>query len=355
ILDGDSNTVDEPLAIEMIRTAIDGGVNYIDTAYPYHGGNSERVLGKALQDGYREKVRVATKLPTWACHEKGDFDRLLDEQCERLGLDFIDFYLLHNLHAGVWPRMMELGALGWLEGLLAAGRVGHVGFSFHDGFEAFRTIVDAFDWTLCQIQYNFMNEKVQAGTAGLEYAAEKGMAVVVMEPLLGGCLVSPPEPIQAIWDEAPTPRTPADWALQWLWNKPEVAVVLSGMSAMEHVTQNLASADASGVGSLSSDERKLVQRAAWEYEKLNPAPCTRCGYCMPCPEGVDIPRNFQLYNDAETFKGAHEGLNRNLYAMQPETARASACVACRECEEKCPQSIEVSEWMPKVVERFTKT
>jgi len=353
-LGGDASVVDEPLAIDMLRYAIDHGVNYVDSAYGYHGGNSEKVVGKALEDGYREKVKVATKLPPWSVKEADDFDRILDDQMDRLQVDHIDVYLLHNLQAAFWPKIRDLGVLDWLTKIKADGRVSELGFSFHDSYELFTEIVDAYDWTFCQIQYNYMNEEVQAGTKGLEYAAEKGLAVVVMEPLLGGCLVNPPEPIQAIWDSAPAARTPADWALQWLWHKPEVSVVLSGMTAMEHVVENVESACRSGVGSLTEDDLKRFDQVRQEYEAINVVPCTRCGYCMPCSEGIDIPRNIQLYNDALVFGGNQAVLNRNLYHCLPEEARASVCAACRECEEKCPQDIEISEWMPKIAEQFAK-
>ena len=353
IVGGEPKAVDEPLAIAMIRRAIDAGVNYVDTAHGYHGGNSERVLAKALRDGYREKVRIATKLPTWAVKEPGDFDRLLDEQRERLEVERIDFYLLHNLQARFWPPVRDLGVRDWLDRARADGRVGEVGFSFHDSFAWLAEIVDAYDgWTVCQLQYNYVNERVQAGTRGVKYAADKGLAVVVMEPLLGGCLASPPEAIQAIFDAAPQQRTPADWALQWVWNQPEVAVALSGMSTMEQVEQNLASAAASGVGSLTEDDLEPIRQARKQHETLNPVPCTRCGYCMPCPEGVDIPRNLHLYNDALVFKGNQRDLNRNLYRLLPEQARAEACVACCKCEEACPQGIKISAWMPCIHDLF---
>ena len=345
--------VDEDLAIAMIRYAIDHGVNYFDTAYPYHGGQSEVVLGKALRDGYREKVKVATKLPTWACKSAADFDRLLDEQLERLGIGRIDFYLLHNLQATLWPKVKALGVIGWLERNAGGDRFAHAGFSFHHGYELFTEILDAWDgWALAQVQYNYANENVQAGTKGVEYAAERGIAVVVMEPLLGGCLAAPPRQLRAILDDAPVQRTPADWALQWLWHKPEVAVVLSGMSTMAQVEENVASACRSGVGSLSDEELAVVARAQEAHEGLYPIPCTRCGYCLPCPQGVDIPRNIQLYNDALAFGGNQQTLNRNIYRGLPEDLRAAACVGCKECEEKCPQGIAVSEWMPKIAEQF---
>ena len=352
---GKSGKIDEPAAIEMIRWAVDHGVNYIDTAYPYHGGNSERLVGAALEDGYRDKVAVATKMPIWLVERKDDFDRFFDEQCERLATDRIDFYLLHNLQAPTWPRIRDLGAIAWLEKARADGRIGPVGFSFHDRTDVFKEILDYYDgWSLCQIQYNFVNEDVQAGTPGLEYAAAKGLAVVIMEPLFGGTLAAPPEPVQKIWDTAPGRPGPVDMALRWLWNKPEVSVVLSGMTALEHVKQNVASACASGVGTMTQDELDLVARVAEAYKVLDPIPCTGCGYCMPCPNGVDIPRNLQLYNNARVFEGNTKGLNKNLYNDMPAGKRAEACIQCGECEEKCPQKIAIREWMPRVHEAFAK-
>jgi len=350
---GDASHIDVPLAIAMLRYAIDHGVNYLDSAYPYHGGHSEGLIAKALQGGYREKVKLATKLPTWAANEPADFDRLLGEQLERLQTKHIDFYLLHNLQATLWPKVRDLGVLDWLDRARADGRVGEVGFSFHDSFDLFKEIVDAYDgWALCQIQHNFMNETVQAGTKGLRYAADKGLAVAVMEPLLGGTLATPPEAIQAIWTAAPVRRSPAEWALQWLWNKPEVAVVLSGMTTMQQVVENVASAERSAVGLLTDADLRRVARVRDAYEALHPVPCTRCGYCMPCPTGVDIPRNMQLYNDALVFGGSHLMLNRNLYRGMPEAARAGACAACGQCEEKCPQQIPISDWMPRIDKHF---
>ncbi len=352
---GKPGKIDEPAAVEMIRWAIDHGVNYIDTAYPYHGGNSERLLGAALEDGYRDKVALATKMPIWMVEKADDFDRFFDEQCERLRTERIDFYLLHNLQAPTWPKIRDLGAIAWLEKARADGRIGPVGFSFHDRADVLKEILDYYSgWSLCQIQYNFVNEDVQAGTPGLEYAAGKGLAVVIMEPLFGGTLAAPPEPVQKIWDEAPGRPSPVDMALRWLWNKPEVSVVLSGMTTLEHVKQNVASASASGVGSMTQAELQLIARARDAYGALNPIPCTGCGYCVPCPNGVAIPDNFQLYNNAVVFKGSSRQLNRNLYNDMPAGKRAEACIQCGECEEKCPQKIAIGEWMPRVHEALAR-
>ncbi len=332
----------------LLRNAIDRGVNNVDSAYVYHGGDSEEVLGRALRGGYRQKVLVATKLPVWSVQKIDDADRILGEQLARLETDRIDFYLLHCLMKASWPRMVELGVLKWAERKRAEGRIRHLGFSFHDAYEVFTGIVDGYDWSFCQIQYNLVNEGVQAGTPGLEYAARKGLGVVVMEPLFGGALANPPEPIRALWGGL----RPADAALRWVWSRPEVSVVLSGMSTLEQVKENLESAGRAGGARLDGEERAVLARVQKAYEGLSPIPCTRCGYCMPCPNGVDIPLNFDLYNSAVVYKGNTSTLSRNLYNAAPEPQRAAACQACKECEEKCPQQIPISEKMKEVGKQF---
>jgi len=344
---GDRSQIDEALATRMVRYAIDNGVNYLDTAYPYHGGESERFLGRALQDGYREKMRLATKLPVRMVERTEDFDRFLNEQLSKLQTEQIDYYLFHGLRAPRWQTVQELGLLREAERALADGRIRYLGFSFHDSFELFKEILDSYDgWTFCQFQYNYMNEEYQAGTAGLEYAASKGLATVIMEPLLGGKLANPPAPVQALWDSALQQRSGVEWALQWLWNKPEVSVVLSGMSAMAHVEENVASAERSGVGLLGEEELALVEQVRQQYEALCPIPCTGCGYCMPCPNGVDIPRVFATFNNGVMYNAFDEA--RHRYVRMSEESRASACIACQQCEDLCPQDIPISEWMTVV-------
>ncbi|MBN1400141.1 MAG: aldo/keto reductase [Anaerolineae bacterium] len=344
---GSREQVDEPEAIRMLRYAIDHGVTYFDSGYNYHGGNSERVLGKALQDGYRERVYVATKLPFNAIETAADFDRVFNDQLARLQTDHIDFYLLHGLRQVRWEGFEKLGILEWAEKAKASGRIGHFGFSFHDTLDAFKAIVDAYDgWEFCQIQYNFMNEDYQAGTEGLQYAAAHGMGVVVMEPLLGGKLANPPEQIQAIWDASNDSRSAVEWAFQWLWHKPAVSLVLSGMSTMQQVQENIESASRSYIGQMSDEELERVARVRDAYSELCPAPCTGCRYCMPCPNGVDIPGNFALFNSAVMY-GAFDDARRR-YGRMEEATRASACIQCRQCEEECPQNIVISEWMPYI-------
>jgi predicted aldo/keto reductase-like oxidoreductase len=345
---GDAKNIDQKQATRMLHHAIDLGVNYIDTAYPYHGGESERLLGKALGRGYRDRVKLATKMPSWLVSGPADFDKLFHEQLKKLKTDHIEFYLLHSLNREYWSKMREYDAIEWGRRTIKAGKIGQLGFSFHDDFDLFKEIVDAWDWPFCQIQYNYMDVRNQAGTRGLKYAASKGIAVVVMEPILGGKLASPPPSIQKILDRAETKRRAADWALQWLWNQPEVTVVLSGMSTFRQVVENLESADSAGIGILDQQEQGLIREVRRRYKELAPISCTQCRYCMPCPHGVDIPRNLSLYNEGLMY--GRPDVARRQYGFIAEKARSTACTQCRECEPKCPQSILISEWMPKVSE-----
>ena len=349
-IDGDLGRIDEPEATRMIRFAIDHGVNYVDTAYPYHQEASEPFLGRALQDGYREQVRLATKMPCWKIEGAEDFDRYLDEQLERLQTDHIDFYLLHGLNGESWPKVRDLGVLHWAEKAIGDGRTHHLGFSFHDRREVFEEIVDASDlWLFCQIQYNLMDTEYQAGTRGLEYAANRGLALVVMEPLRGGQLTKnvPPD-VQEIWDRAPRKRTPADWALQWVWNHPEVSVVLSGMSTMEQVEQNIASANESGPATLTGEELGLIACVRDRYQALSRIPCTDCRYCLPCPSDVNIPEVFAIYNDAMIYGDEQQA--QMSYSWLDKKERANLCVECGECLEKCPQQIDIPDWLAKAHE-----
>ena len=353
LVEQDSSQIDEPEATRMLHYAIDHGVNYLDTAYPYHGGNSEPLVGRALGEGYRQRVRLATKMPCWLVETTGDFDKYLNEQLQRLMTDHIDFYLLHGLNRDRWHHVRDLDVLRWAEKAIADGRIGHLGFSFHDEYEVFREIVDAYEqWTFCQIQYNYVDVDRQAGTKGLEYAASKGLAVVIMEPLLGGGLTDPPESIRQLWDSGPAQRTPVDWALQWLWDKPEVSVVLSGMSTMQQVEENIDSAAASRIRALSSEELQLVARVRETYLDLCPIACTKCEYCLPCKNELNIPRLFELYNRAKMYNVP--GWARWHYSELPEDKRADKCEACGQCEELCPQQLAISENMVRVHEFLGK-
>jgi hypothetical protein len=343
-----SEKIDEAEAVRMIRTAIDRGVNYVDTAYPYHNGKSEIVLGKALKDGYRARVRVATKSPVWLLEQAADFDKYLAEQMERLDTDHVDFYLLHALNKPRWDAVVRLGVLERAEAARRDGRIGHVGFSFHDRRDVFMEIVDGYDgWSLCQVQYNYLDIDNQAGTAGIEYAAARGLAVVVMEPLLGGRLAHPPASVRGLFDGAGPWRTPAEWALAWTWGQPGVSVVLSGMSAYSQMEENVRAAADFTPGAWTPEARDVIERLRRAYEERTPIPCTNCGYCLPCPSGVNIPRNFDLYNSALVHE--EPATSRHLYArLLTEAERANACTQCGACEEKCPQAIAIPDWLARV-------
>lgn len=349
--------INEAEAAAILHYAIDHGVNYVDTAYTYHDGESEAFLGRALTGAYRDKVKLATKMPGWKVKEKKDFDRLLNEQLRRLNRDTVDFYLLHALNKKRWDELNALGVLDWAEKAMDAGRFRYFGFSFHDEFPAFQAIVDAYDWDLCLIQYNFMDVNKQAGKKGLQYAAAKGLAVAIMEPLMGGRLVIPPPVVQEIWDQAEKKRSPVEWALQWLWDQPEVSVVLSGMNSLEQVKENIALAGKARVNSLSPAERGLYEKVRAKYEELTVIPCTRCGYCLPCPQGVDIPGNLNNYNEGYIYNRPE--MSRGIYEWWKDSwqdpdgnldhdIRAGQCIQCGACEEKCPQSIPISRWMPVI-------
>lgn len=342
-----SKPIDEMAAREMIHYAIEHGINYFDTAYPYHGGQSEVFLGKHLKP-HRKKVLLATKLPTWLVQGRQDFERFLGEQLERLETDYVDFYLLHGLNRQSWASMKELGALDFLNKVMADGRIRYAGFSFHDDVKIFKEIVDSYDWAMCQIQYNYFDEYYQAGKEGLSYAASKGAGVVIMEPLRGGKLTDRiPEQVQTLWDSAPVKRTPAEWALQWVWNHGEVSTALSGMSSMAQLVENIRIAEDAGAGTLSGAELQVVAEVCEVYRNMLRIGCTGCAYCVPCPNGVNIPLNFSLYNDCFMFKD--EDINFMLYnhMLTPEQ-KASNCAECGECEEHCPQQIKIPEELKKV-------
>jgi predicted aldo/keto reductase-like oxidoreductase len=349
-INGESCNIDQEKVTEMIHRAIESGINYFDTAYVYHDQKSEAALGKALQGGYRERVRIATKSPVWLIKDSGDFDRMLDEQLKRLQTDAIDFYLLHSLDHDRWIKVQKLGLLQRAEAALADGRIRHLGFSFHDNLNAFKQIVDGYDgWTFCQIQYNYMDTDFQAGAEGLHYAASKGLAVVVMESLRGGKLALDLPATKPIWDTASSKRTPADWAFRWLWNQPEVSVTLSGMGTLQQVEENIASANASGPNQLNVEELAMFDQAREAIKSRSPIPCTRCEYCLPCPNGVNIPLNFDTYNQAAMFDDIDHA--RFQYKnWVPDNQKAAVCIQCEECLSKCPQHIPISTWMPVVEE-----
>lgn len=353
--------IDEEKATRMLRHAIDQGVNYIDTAYPYHGvsmdqgGASEPFLSKALKDGYREKVKIATKLPSWAVETSEDLDKFLNEQLKRLETDCIDFYMMHGINKYNWKNLKELGFEEFLDEAIDYGRIKHVGFSFHDRIELFKKVVDHYDWSFCTIQFNYMDDEYQAGKEGMEYASANGLGIAVMEPLRGGQLATNiPVEVQELFDGAEMKRSPAEWALRWVWNHPEVSVVMSGMNTMEQVRENLKIAQEAHPHMLNDYELNIIEQAKSIFEKKVKISCTNCGYCLPCPSGVNIPENFAKYNDYFLF-GSPEMMDIfkfNYYSFVAEHEQAAMCRECGVCEEHCPQGIRITHELKEIKEFF---
>ena len=346
-------------SIELIRYGIDLGINYIDTAWPYHLGDSEKILGKALQDGYRERVHLVTKLPMFMVRNSDHFDSYLKSQMKRLQTDHLDAYLFHALNQGNFTKLKQLGLIDKMEKAKREGLIGNIGFSFHDTLPVFKEIIDYYPWDIAQIQYNYMDTCVQATTEGLSYAHNKGIAVVIMEPLKGGTLANPPTEALQIINSAQNKRTPVDWALQFLWNKPEVSVVLSGMGSKTMVQENCASADRSGINSLTPQDQMVIESLAEVYRKRIVVPCTACRYCMPCPEGVNIPQNFACLNNVSLETSRFRRLltrrdyrklknSKNKVDLNNPNGNATLCIGCRKCVEKCPQKIDIPEELKKV-------
>ncbi len=345
--------IDEKLAAKQILYAMDRGVNYYDTAYPYHNGRSEPFLGKVLsRNSCRDKVKIATKLPHWRAGSKEDMDALLEEQLIKLQTDRIDYYLIHALNGELWETAKCKGVIEFMDEALKQGKIVNAGFSFHGLAEEFSAIVDDYDWTFCQIQYNFLDTRNQAGTDGLNYAAAKDMAVMIMEPLRGGNLAkTPPPSVQKIWSQAEQKRTPVAWSLEWIWNHPEVTLILSGMNKDAHIEENLALADQARPNAFTASEVDLVEEAASEFRRVMRIGCTGCQYCMPCPAGVNIPGCFDWYNSRHAFKDKTAKLMylfQNGGVVTEKPTLASMCVQCEKCLDKCPQDLPIPDLLDEV-------
>ncbi len=342
----EDGSIDEQWAIETLRRAIDKGLTYVDTAYVYP--DSERVTGLCLADGYREKVTLATKMPVSLLKCEEDFDRILNEELQRLQTDHIDCYLLHALSEDRWENcVVKYNVLEHMEKAKRDGRIRHIGFSFHDSYEVFTKILNAYDgWEFCQIQLNYMDVNYQAGIAGLEDAHEKGLAVVIMEPLRGGALANVPEDVAAM-----LPKSPVESALDFLWNMPQVNVVLSGMSTTEQVEQNLGYAAKAHAGMLTSAEVHDLLMAGNKMRQKVSIPCTGCGYCDVCPNGIAIPDIFAMYNRAQ-LDG--DGVRSQNEYRALEERNQSGCIECGACVAACPQHIEIPEELKKVHKRWGK-
>ena len=348
----EDGSIDEAETIRLIHHAIDSGVNYLDTGYTYHGGNSEVILGKVIKDGYRERTLIADKLPIWLVEKEEDVRRLFEEQLKRLDIDCIDMYLIHCINKDGWKVTKECRVLPILEELKAEGKIGHIGFSFHDEISLFKEVIDAYPWEFCQIQLNYVDTEFQAGLEGLRYAGERGIPVVIMEPLKGGRLSDAvPPAIQELWDQAPVTRSPYEWAFKWVASRKYVSLILSGMSSMEQLDQNLELFGKEDLPLLTEEENELIAKVADLYRTLIKYPCTECQYCQPCPNGVLIPRIIRYYNDWCAYEH-NPKLKQEYLTWQDGTEHASNCIKCGACEEHCPQHLPVMQIMDEIVEAF---
>ncbi len=339
----DPADIDDERAIPLVRNAIDQGVNFLDTAHGYHGGESERFAARVLRDGYREKVTLMTKLPSYAVETEDDFERLLTEQMEKLETDHIDIYLLHALNRERWDKVAPLGVTRFLDRAKGDGRIGATGFSFHDDRSVFKEIIDAYSWDACLIQLNFMDWDYQAGVEGMRYAAERGMGIAVMEPLRGGKLAGRvPHEVDRLWNTMHPERSPAEWAFRWVANHPEVGTILSGMSTQDEVDENIRVLSDATPESMTREELALIDRVREVYLERMAVHCTECGYCMPCPEGVDIPGVFKLHNDLSMYDDTDNA--QRMYAnMLRDEKGFPQCISCRICVPACPQGIDIPE------------
>jgi len=352
VLDGETKKINVKRAEEMLDYSLDNGINYIDTAYPYHGGESEKFVGNYLKKRKNRKdVFLATKLPSWFIKEEADMDKYFNEQLKKLQTDHVDFYLLHALNDNSWKNLKKLKVLEWCEKKKAEGKIKYLGFSFHDKFKIFKKIIEAYDkWDFCQIMYNYMDTKYQAGDRGLRLAVKNNIDVIVMEPIRGGQLANvPPQEIKKLWDKFSVKRSYADGALQWIWHHKEIPLVLSGMSTMQHVKENIVSAENAKVGLFTEKEINLFKKIRRTYLKRSPIRCTACKYCEPCPHGVAISSclaaymTHHIYDDLRQPKIIYNNFIK-------EENRADKCIECGECEPKCPQKIPIIESLKKTHE-----
>ena len=349
---GDS-VIDEQKAVSLIRRAIDGGVTYLDTAYVYLDKTSEIVLGKALQDGYRDKVTIATKMPMEAVKNRADMEALLAEELKKLQTDHIDFYLMHGINKEKWEYFKSIGAPEFFDEMKQAGKIRYKCFSFHGPYEDFEYIIKDSDWDMVQIQYNFMDVDNQAGTKGLELAGSLGIPVVIMEGLLGGRLANAPDNVQALYDAFPVKRSAVEWAFRWLCNRPEIATVLSGCNEEQQIDDNLRIFDTVEPEIMSEEELKLMDDVREAYLSRTKIGCTGCRYCMPCPNGVNIPGIFAAWNNASLYNADPKNdWGFNNIVSNGETAEN--CVACGACEAACPQHLDIISSLAQAWSELTK-
>ncbi len=354
-IDHKPEKIDYPKATQLLHYAIDQGVNYVDTAYFYHSavfgqrGESEPFVGEALSGGWRKKVHLATKMPLFYLKQKEQMDMFLEEQLERLKTDYLDFYLLHGLDGETWDRMCKLGVREFLDKKKAEGKIRIPAFSFHGQAKDFIRICDEYDWAFAQIQYNYMDIDFQAGYKGLKYAADKGIGVVVMEPLKGGKLAQKlPTEMMSVINESAIKRSPAEWALRFVWNETAVSGLLSGMNTMEQVIENIKVANEGFPNSLTRDEILIFDKLRNALGARMKADCTSCRYCMPCASGVDIPDVLTALNNAAMWNDPNPWLTGYVRV----SGKAGRCTECKDCEKICPQELPISALMKEAVSLF---
>ena len=346
----EAGEIDEPRAEKLLLRAYEQGVNYFDTAWPYHSGKSEPFVGKVLSKLDRDSFYIATKLPMFTIESLEQAKEIFNTQLEHLQTDHVDYYLLHSLDEAKWQKVLDLGLLPFLEEQQRLGRIRKLGFSFHAPYGIFKRIIDYRNWDFCQIQFNYMDEHSQAGLRGLQYAAGKGLPVIIMEPLRGGRLVQGlPESAKRVFEKTTPKRSPAEWGLRWVWNHPEVTVILSGMNEIEQVEENVRIASEAKADSLTKEELEVFEQVKQEINKKIKVPCTGCAYCMPCPQGVDIPGCFSAYNMRYT-DGWYAGFKTYFMCttLRKNQTNASKCVGCGKCEQHCPQSIPIRQKLKEV-------
>lgn len=345
--------IDQEKAEKEMAYAIEQGVNYFDTAYIYPG--NEVAVGKFLAKGYRDKVYLATKLPHYMVKTIEDADRIFEEELKRLQTDHIDYYLMHMLtDIKSWERLCELGIKEWIQKRKDAGQIRQVGYSYHGGTTGFLQIIDAYEWDFCQIQFNYMDETTQGGIDGLHRAAELGIPVIIMEPLRGGRLAGGlPESAKKVFRQADETKTPVEWALRWIWNHPEVTTVLSGMNDVKQIEENVRVASESTPGSVSEEELAVIEKAKEEINRTLKVNCTGCRYCMPCPQGVDIPTCFRCYN-VRFSDGWFNGIREYFMCttLRAKKTNASLCIGCGKCESHCPQAIPIRKELENVKKKM---
>lgn len=346
VLDQENHPVDHEKAVKLIRKAIDSGVTYIDTAYGYHGGDSEVTVGEALKDGYREKVTLTSKLPLWMVEKTEDMEKLLDTQLERLGVEYLDFYLAHAVSKDRFEKVVALGLFDFFDRMLEKGKIKNVGFSFHDNFEVFKMVVDSYPWKLAQVQMNILDEFNQATMKGIEYASEKGIGIVIMEPLRGGALANNiPEEVKKLYADFRDRRSPVEWAFRYLYDRKEVVTILSGMSNEEQLEDNIRIFSEARAECLSTEEKELLKNVRLAYEARVKIGCTGCEYCQPCPQEIKIPHIFRRYDNCAVFGGFEK-----LYEKYREDPAYAKCISCGACESACPQNIKIRDWLKKLDE-----